>query len=164
MSDAARVWRRGERLPSGETALVLRAEDWLRAAPAERLVLPGGCILRSAVCDLGSVEALDFGVIHELAALTTEMGAIEIHEELGFRTLEDRSWFCALPLPRSEETVGRVASRLRLVRRLLPVPVRLQWLAPPELLRGAMPERDFLEALRVSADCDVVGAPEGSCR
>ncbi|PIE24650.1 MAG: hypothetical protein CSA62_02125 [Planctomycetota bacterium] len=163
MSDLGPVWRRGELPLPAEGRLLLRAEDWLWGPSSERPVLSEPCILRSAVCDLGSVEPLDFGLIHALAALARELPAAAIHEELGFRSLEDRSLFCALPLPRNEESVGRVASRLRLVRRLLPVPLRLQWLAPPPKASSAMGEEEFLKALRVAADCEIVAAPVEGC-
>jgi hypothetical protein len=154
--------RREDALSDGVGPLLFRVEDWLLVPGAgpEALAQRVGSReleLGSSICDLGSSEALDFEAIRQLGDFVRCSGATRVFEDLGFSTLEDRRSPLALPLPRCDEVVALVSARMRLVQRLLPVPLDLRWIEAPVSDPGELSELEFVRGVEEATGCRVLG-------
>ncbi len=144
--------------------------DWFEAL-SENYMIPGGrplhylmrirerfpVVLHGVSLSIGSTDRLDRAYLKSLSGLVKRVQPAWISDHLCWTGVAGRNLHDLMPLPYTEEALGHVVRRVREVQDVLGRRILLENVSSYVAFRSsAISEWDFLAALAVEADCDIL--------
>jgi hypothetical protein len=127
----------------------------LRVLDAVRGLAP--VALHGVSLNLGSVDPLDAGYLDALAELARRCEAAWVSDHLCWTGVDRHQLHDLLPLPRTEETLHHVATRIARVQDRLGRRIAIENVSSyVSFAADAMPEWEFLIAVAEAADCGIL--------
>ena len=114
-------------------------------------------VLHGVSLSIGSTDRLDRAYLKDLSALVKRVQPEWVSDHLCWTGVAGRNLHDLMPLPYTEEALGHVVCRVREVQDVLGRRILLENVSSYVAFRSsAMSEWDFLAALAVEADCDIL--------
>ncbi|NMY16019.1 DUF692 domain-containing protein [Pseudomonas sp. WS 5019] len=145
---------------SGADFLEVAPENWigvggrlgkqLRALSERRPLLCHGLSL-----NLGGFAPLNLELLHAIKGFLDAHGVLAYSEHLS-ACADDGQLYDLMPLPFSDESVVRIAERVRIVQDVLERPLIIENVSAYARLPGELDEADFVRAVLERADCQLL--------
>ncbi|MBL36110.1 MAG: hypothetical protein CMI10_14565 [Oceanospirillaceae bacterium] len=145
---------------SGADFLEVAPENWigvggrlgkqLRALSERRPLLCHGLSL-----NLGGFAPLDLDLLHAIKGFLDAHGVLAYSEHLS-ACADEGQLYDLMPLPFSEESVQRIAERVRIVQDVLERPLIIENVSAYARLPGELEEAEFVCAVLERADCQLL--------
>jgi uncharacterized protein (UPF0276 family) len=145
---------------SGADFLEVAPENWigvggrlgkqLRALSERRPLLCHGLSL-----NLGGFAPLNLELLHAIKGFLDAHGVLAYSEHLS-ACADDGQLYDLMPLPFSEESVARIAERVRIVQDVLERPLIIENVSAYARLPGELDEADFVREVLERADCQLL--------
>ena len=145
---------------SGADFLEVAPENWigvggrlgkqLRALSERRPLLCHGLSL-----NLGGFAPLNLELLHAIKGFLDAHGVLAYSEHLS-ACADDGQLYDLMPLPFSDESVARIAERVRIVQDVLERPLIIENVSAYARLPGELDEADFVCAVLERADCQLL--------